>query len=458
MSTRPQRETLEDFALKSMNFAKMTGVAVAAHAISDSFLLMHSGVGCKYKTAAQGAEHDFAEHPNVREAWTQISQDHLIAGCSERIGPFARAWWERRNSAVMIVVSAYFIELTGDDINAAVGRVEDTLPDCDMVYLPTVAPNRGFFDGYASVVLEVMRRMDWSRPPTRRGHASVLGGFFTRYEPDAKADVAQLKSLLKASGWEPGPILFSGQSYAELKQAPECAATVMLPYVRPREEEIRDVLGQRSPIVCDLPIGFAGTARFVRTMAQASGTDSRKVDAWIAQQTDAVRAQLQRVSEHLRPMSFAVFAETPLAAGLVSLLHDLGVRTPIVGLRDTQLALGGKQAFLDVLARDGVPSDGIQILEEPSMRRVRVACLEALQRGEITGIIGSSHEVDLFQRPSGDGTPMRDMALLETGYPANRTHSVLMQPTYGFAGVASWAQRILDVAFGPRQAAGLRIG
>lgn len=458
MSRPPARETLEDFALKSMNFAKMTGVAVAAHAVSDSFLLMHSGVGCKYKTAAQGAEHDLAEHPNVREAWTQISESHLIAGCSERIGPFARAWWERRNSAVMIVVSAYFIELTGDDIGAAVGRVEDTLPDCDMVYVNTVAPNTGFFDGYASVVVALMRRMDWSRPPSRRGHATVLGGMFTRYEPDAKADVAQLKSLLKVAGWEAGPILFSGQPYAELKQAPESGLTVMLPYMRPRESEARELLGSRATVDVDLPIGFAGTANFVRALARNSGTDTRKVEAWITQQTDAVRAQLQRVSEQLRHQSFAVFAETPLAAGLVALLHELGVRTPLVGLRDTSASLGGREAFDAALVRLGVNPQGITVLAEPSMRTVRDRCLAALDRGEITGVIGSSHELDLFQRAGSGNGPMRDLALLETGYPSNRTHAVLMQPTYGFAGAAAWAQRILDVSFGPRQSSGLRFG
>ena len=68
MSLPRKRKTLEDFALKGMHYAKMTGVMAASHAISDSFLLMHSGVGCKYKTAAQAAQHDLGEHPNEREA------------------------------------------------------------------------------------------------------------------------------------------------------------------------------------------------------------------------------------------------------------------------------------------------------------------------------------------------------------------------------------------------------
>ena len=89
--------TIEDYSLKSMHLAKMTGIMMGVHAIKDAFLLMHTGVGCKYKTAAQLSQHDWATHPNKKEGWTQVGDRAVIKGSSGRIGPFARSWAERRN-------------------------------------------------------------------------------------------------------------------------------------------------------------------------------------------------------------------------------------------------------------------------------------------------------------------------------------------------------------------------
>lgn len=454
MRTAHDKHTLEDFALKSMHFASMTGVCLGAHAVSDAFLLMHSGVGCKYKTASQAAQHDWGEHPNVREAWTQVSEAHLVAGCATRIGPFARAWWERRSSALMVVVSAYFIELTGDDVRNEVTKVEETLPDCQMVYVPTAAPNQGFFDGYAAVMREVMGRMDWSRPPTQPRQAAVYGFFFHRYEPDCKGDVSQLKALMKAANVDAGAILFSGGPYADIQRAPEAKYALMLPYARPHREVIEGHLAGREIVHLDLPIGIAGTCRFVRELAVATGTDVRRVDAWLKSQVDGLKKELDRTARYLERLSFAVFAETPLAAGLVSLLSEIGVRVPVVGLRDTEGCLGGKEEFLAILARNGVSADGIQIMQEPSLRRIQEVITPLGETGELTGIIGSTHEVDLFVQLPPTHPLSGHIVLIEAGFPQNAWHPVFGQPTFGFLGVASWAQRVADAWYAPRVASG----
>ncbi|MCB9681029.1 MAG: hypothetical protein H6733_06110 [Alphaproteobacteria bacterium] len=437
---------LEAFALKGMNFARMTGAGVASHAVSDSFLLMHTGVGCKYKTSAQGAIHDLVEHPNTREAWTQVSEAHLIAGCAERIGPFARAWWERRHSKLMVITSAYFIELTGDDIKSELGKVEDTLPDCHIVYVNTAAPNRGFYDGYAAVQLEVCKRMDWSVAPSPR-KAAVSGFFFHRYENDVKADVSQVKGLLKAAGLEVGPILFSGAPYDDLRTAPEARVQVLMPYARPHEDAIADVVGQGRRVVrLDLPMGFAGTRRFATTLADAAGTYSPRLDAWLDAQENAVKASLAPYRERLRKASLCVFADTPLAAGIVTIFKELGVAVPLVGLRDQDGSLGGKRAFLDTLRANGVGEiDEIEVLEDPSLRLGTTRIREMFQAGQIMGMVGSTHErraIDVD--PAFDPRFSPYFAKFEAGYPADGYHAVLLQPSFGAMGVATWAQRILD--------------
>ncbi len=448
MSTAHDKVTLEDFALKTMAHAKMTGVMLGSHSINDSFLLMHTGVGCKYKTASQAAQHDWGEHPNVREAWTQVSEAHLVAGCATRIGPFTRAWWERRESHLFVVVSAYFIELTGDDVLSEIEQVEKDIPDCDMVYVSTVAPNGGLFDGYASVMLEVMKRLDWTVTPTQPRHAAIYGFFHHRHEPDVRADMAQLRALVKAAGLEAGPMFFSGCSYQELKAATQAKFAITLPYILPQAKGIRRKLKNRTIIDVDLPIGLAGTQRFVRNVADASGNDVRRCDVWLQQQTQSVQKEIARFEGPLRTITVAVFAETPVAAGLVTLMREIGVRVPLVGLRETKGCLGGKEAFLRTLERNGIPDgESIQILEEPSLRKVMTTVLESSRRGEIQGIIGSSHEIDLFTQQSTAALDGIQLFLLEHGFPCDLHHSVFMQPTFGFVGVVNWAQRIYDAAY-----------
>lgn len=438
---------LEDFALKGLHFAKMTGAMAASHAISDSFLLMHTGVGCKYKTASQASEHDLGEHPNEREAWTQISELHLVQGSSARIAPFARAWWERRRSHLMVVVSAYFIELTGDDIPATIAEVEKSLPDCDMVYVNTRAPNLGFFDGYASVLARILDRMDWSGPPTRGNQVSIIGHFFSRHEPDARADLAQLKLLSKAAGLDCGPILLSGTGYKEsLSTAPQSRFLARMPYLRPHHARLDQLADDRVVVDLDLPMGIAGTRRFVRTLAERSGGDLRKVDAWLDAQAQAVRPAIAMARDqlHNHHASVALFAETPLAAGLVTVLHELGIQVPLVGLRDNGGCLGGRAEFLAILARNGItPGDEMEILEAPSLRRTRERGIELIRRG-LGGIMGSTTELEVFRQLPRTYALTVDTPLIEVGYPSDRHHAVLNLPTLGFTGTAAWAQRLLD--------------
>jgi nitrogenase molybdenum-iron protein alpha/beta subunit len=445
-----EKTTLEDFAAKGLHLGKMTGVMLGAHAISDSFLLMHSGVGCKYKTAAQAATHDLVEHPNVREAWTQVSEAHLVAGCSSRLGPFARAWWERRNSALMVVVSAYFIELTGDDVRSGVEDMAKTVPDCDSIYIDTAAPSAGFFDGYASVLWECVKKMDWATPPTKPEQVSVIGHFFHRYEPDMIADVAQLRELIELTGLTPGPILFSGDTYADARRAPESKVVIELPYARPYDRKMRRLYKKRDLAQCDLPMGFGGTRRFVRTLAEAAGRDLAAVDARLDAAETETRDKIHVFRELLQRISLAVFADTPLAAGLVTLLTELGVHVPLVGLRDQDGCLGGKVAFFETLLRNGVTDHShLEVLVTPSLRTVQREVLRRAGEG-LAGAIGSTHELDTLVHVPRSRAMSADAVLLEVGFPSNNYHAVYEIPNFGFEGVIAWAHRIREAYAQPR--------
>ncbi len=440
--------TLEDFALKGMHLAKMTGVSVATHAIGDGFLLMHSGVGCKFKTAAQVAQHDWARHPNRAEAWTQVGEVSLIRGSGQRIGPFARSWYERRRPGFMAVVSAYFIELTGEDLRDVVGITGKTLP-CPMAVVSTSAPNKGFFDGYAATMLEVVKTMDWKQAPSRPRAITVLGSFFHRYEPDQQADQAQLRSMFKVAELEPGPVLFSGRPYAELATAPECGFVLQLPYARPAARKLKRVLKKREVLTADLPIGIAGTSRFLRELVAATGGRVERVEAHIQRQVDAIRPHFSHVTSNFQGLRVCLFADVPLAAGLASLLREMGADIALIGLRGE--GLGGSAEIYRVLEANGVQLGAdTRILQQPSLRVMREQVLELAEKREIHAIIGSAIELNVFSQAATLRGATSRTALIETGFPSKDYHAALAAPTLGYSGSLVWAQRILDAVMTPR--------
>lgn len=440
-------ETLEDFALKGLHLGKMTGISVAVHAIPDAFMLMHTGVGCKYKAAAQIGPHDWAEHPNRREAWTQVGELQLIKGSSARIAPFARSWYRRRRPDFMVVVSAYFIELTGEDCRDVVKTLDETMP-CDTTMITTAAPNGGFFEGYAEVVGEVLERIDWTHKPSRSKAASVVGYFFDRYEADHQANLEQLRELMAAAGVECGPVLLSGEPYKTLHEAKDCEHMVLLPYLGKRARKVRRTTG-RKPIALDLPIGLGGTSRFVRELGAATGASSTEIEAWITASEAAVRPRLNLVSDNLRNMRMAVFAEAPYAAGLVAMLIELGIDPVLVGLRER--FLGGRRLFDETLERSGVTLPRhTEVFEQPSLRLIRERCGALLQGKRLDGVIGSAHELSLFdlakmQTVMASVTAGNRLIRIETGFPSDNHHASFPFATFGYAGVVAWAQRILDL-------------
>lgn len=443
-----EKTELEDFALRGMHLAKMTGVSVATHAMSDGFLLMHTGVGCKYKAAAQVAQHDWAKHPNRREAWTQVGEVALIKGSGERIGPFARSWYERRRPGFMGVVSAYFIELTGEDIRDLVADTAKSLP-CPMGVIHTAAPNGGFFDGYATTMLEVLKSMDWKQPSTKPKSASTLGFFFHRYEPDLKADVAQVRQLVKASGLESGPVFFSGAPYAELAEGPQSQVVIQLPYLNPVERKLKRVLKKRDVVKLDLPIGIAGTSRFVRELTAATGGNTALAEAWIKKRVDAVRPHFSHVTTNFHGLRVCLFADGPLAAGLASLLREMGARIALIGLRDR--VTGGEHELRRVVEANGLElGEDCEVLVEPSLMTMRKRVLALAEAQEIHAVIGSSIELGVLSEAASVRGASGRTALIETGFPSKDHHCALAAPTFGYSGALVWAQRVLDAVMTPK--------
>jgi hypothetical protein len=96
----------------------------------------------------------------------------------------------------------------------------------------------------------------------------------------------------------------------------------------------------------------------------------------------------------------------------------------------------------------------MEVMLEPSLRKVKQKVLDLGGSGGV-GVIGSTTEIALFRNLSTEEYYRSGMLrLIEAGFPSDNHHQVMMLPTFGYAGVAAWAQRIIETATRPEKAFG----
>jgi nitrogenase molybdenum-iron protein alpha/beta subunit len=448
-------KSLDDYAIKSGHLGTMSGVSLAVHAVPDAFLLMHTGVGCKYKAASQIANHDWQVHPNRREGWTEVGDRALIKGSAERIGPYMRTWSHRRDPAFIAMVAATFLQMTGEDFKAAAQKAADHL-ECPCAVITAEGFEGDLFAGYAQVLLELIGRVDWDKKPSKPKEVGLLGYFFDRYEADHIGNLQQIRFLLNGIGLNLGPSMLSGRPYDELMQIRRCGLLLGTPYLRPVWAEANRICSRPMHSI-DLPLGLSGTTRWVRQVAKAANVSQERAEKFISSQVSYAKSRLARLSEErMSGLGVAVFAETPYAAGVCSMLTELNLQPILVGLRDS--SLGGIKEFHRILQADGVElPDNTEVLVQPSLRLIRSRFLELLRQHRLTGIFGTSTELnllstistaDLLDTESKFPPAQREGRIfgVEIGFPSTSHHAFHAEPIMGFGGAVVFAQRIMQQA------------
>lgn len=439
---------IEHYRLKSLDQGQYTGAFIATHAVKDGFFMMHCGVGCKHKATSQLTSHDYGKSA-VFHGWTEVGDAELIEGAGPRIGPYMRSWYERIKPGMITCISVTFLDLTGDDVIQEVKEAGDPLP-CRVLFAKVPGHEGDLFSGYAEVTLAVAKGLDW-KVPTDPKSVCIAGYFFDRYEGDHVGNLGQISTLLRHLGLTMGSVLFSGSPYAAIEQAPKSGIMLAFPYVNPKVKRLKRFT-KRDPVSVDLPVGLAGTAQWLRTVGGAAGVNPRHVEAVIEQQRARVLKRLEIVHMALGGLRVAVFADLPNLAGLVHVLADLRCQPVLLGIRAHWL--GGINELKDTLARAGaaLPEEAT-VLENPSLRAVREGCQTLIEQGEVDVIIGSSTEInvvatlpmDTVLEVGSDGEwTGRGPRVVEFGFPCTDFHVVRPSPFMGYAGVLTWADRLLN--------------
>jgi nitrogenase molybdenum-iron protein alpha/beta subunit len=442
---------LEHYRLKSQDLGQLTGVAMALHAVPDTFLLKHIGVGCKHKTVTQFSTHDWGRGLASHEAWTEVGDASVIRGSAVRIGPYVRSSYTRHKPTILGVVSVTFLDLTGDDYAAVTAEAGVDLEGTQVVYFKCPGFEGDVYSGYLSATLDLVKLMDWSVTPDLPTSVAMVGYLWDRYEGDHQGNLAQIGALVKGLGLELGPVLFSGAPFTDLRAAPRSGVMLQLPYAAPKAKALKRAM-KRELAPVDLPIGFRGTTAFLRALGRAARLPEARVDAFARKQEEAVRGKLGAMTDRLRGYRVAVFADLPLAVGVVSLLDELGLSVEVVGLRGR--TLGGEAAFREALARVGATlPEGCEVLEDPSLHRVRDVTERLWRARRLDGVLGSATDLNAvttipasaFLAPlAGEQMFGNGPFKLEIGFPCKEHHCTYAMPFMGYGGVMMWVQRLLS--------------
>lgn len=425
---------LAEFELRDHDGADLFGLFLGVHALPGAILLLHTTVGCKFKTQMHLAEHDWARRDSHnRRLWTGVDDVRIIRGSGPRLLEFALTWYERRKPELLLVTTNAAVELSSPDVEAAVEELSRRLP-CLVVRVPAPGWSGSLAGGFTRVVRTVVDLCDWTRPATP-GTVAVAGYVMDRYEMDHAANLAELRRLLALLSQETTAVLLSGESFAKTRDAaPRAARIVALPGMHAQSDWLADRT-KRPVVTCDLPIGLRGTAAVARTLADAFGADRRSLDATLEREAARVEARLGPARDRLPRASAALFLDAPLAAGVYGWLDELGARVPLVCLTDGDP--DGERRFRQALARLGVPDpDRPRVVANATRDGGLRAFRETLRGQGPVFVVGTAQQRVL--------EAACEARVVELAFPSWGQHWIVPMPWLGHAGAVALAQRFLD--------------
>jgi nitrogenase molybdenum-iron protein alpha/beta subunit len=236
-------------------------------------------------------------------------------------------------------------------------------------------------------------------------------------------------------------VLFGGEPYGRLvRSLPDAATIALLPAAHALGPRLSGLAMGRRPVPTVLPVGLAGTARFLRDVGSGAGVASGVVEATIDRELEKVVPLLRLASRSLDAVPIALFLPTDLAAAVGAFAADLGAEVRFVALPDAEDASRARflRAFRE-LAPTGTP-DPDTILEGPSRNEEIRKVTETFGIGEPRRIrpvvIGSTVQSSALE-PAG-------VPVIQLGFPSLRQHWIYPVPYMGFNGAVGLAQRLMD--------------
>ena len=395
------------------------GIYLAINAIQDAVLIV-DGPNCLLPKA----EFIYGNHDlnstllcpdGLNRIYYTMSNPHYQKGNPEiklqaLISVLANA---DKYGAVAITGQAYH-SLSGIDYDGISSSVKGKIP---VVSIPPKSIEYDWLEGYALTLKSIANALPADNVKKRKNTVVLAGCLFDRNEGDCNGNISEMKRLLKICGLDVICNFPGGSSFQELKSALDAEYVISMPYAREASEIIAKKGGSKL-IEIGLPIGFSGTAEWVKQICHASG---REMPDEIIKEKERYFRQYLKIGSILHHKS-VIFAGDPyLFEAIASLCKEILMRP------DT--------AVLDCLPRK-MKFYSKNILFQPTTSEVRELVSKLTNFEKPSVIIGNSFALtEKFAK----GIPF-----IELGFPSFSSHYLNETPFFGYAGVMNIISRLLN--------------
>jgi nitrogenase molybdenum-iron protein alpha/beta subunit len=430
------------------NHPYMHGVYMATNAVSDAILLV-DGPNCSFfKTEHLFGAHDWRSTlldagGRQRIVNTDLHPDKVIVGHDERFSATLARLVDASDAGAVLACALPMAALTGIEYDRLIDQVvEDAAEPCPVVPVPARSLSRDWLHGYAAVLQAIAKEIDLPAPDPAPTRVAVVGHLMDRLEDDQRANVEELKRLMRGVGLELVSVWLDGGRYEELAQIARAGLIVSLPYGRQAARTLARRLDL--PLVeAALPFGPDATRRMLMAVAEAADRRPEAEHFIAAEQRELMLRWEWLVPKRTMHREIGFMGDPHHMAGLCELASLLGMSVRLL------VAYAAELPDLAAPEPEGWPAE---IHWEPRDSSVISDALMKPTGGRaIDLLIGNFHalhhvhglglHMDEHTRAKIGGLPRT----LEFGFPSRGYHALYDAPFLGFMGARAFAARVADV-------------
>jgi len=399
----------------------MVGVYLATNALRDATTLVEGPDCAHMKTQFVQGNHDWLStltsvSGHHRIANTALHPVHMTKSREEAVRVTLSRIAAHPSTGGVLLTSMPMADITGADYDRICREVAADKGTA-VVHVPGRSLSGDWMDGYAEVLTSLARHLDLSGGTPDPRKVAIVGYLFDRNEGDHRANVREMRRILKALDLDPVSIWLEGQDFAELAAVRDAGVILSFPYGRKAARNLARRTGARL-LECDLPFGLTATETFVRML----GRELQR-EAQAAALLDRELADIVPPLEFVIPWIFqnrrlGYLGDPVLARGMAQTAELLGASL------DFAVISNPKHHVRDLAALLG---PGTELLVYPRLKRMVDFLRERVAEHRVSLLVSTSAGLGML--------PTGQPATVEFGFPSFHNHALGDRPFLGFRGV-----------------------
>ncbi len=424
MSRREWDGVSAEYGVK-FSYPRMLGAYLAVNAVPDLWMMIDAPDCATMRAEMIYDNHDWnstvlAEDGKHRIACTSVGPDSVATDRREVLA----AHMERlasQEGKYLLVYPAPAVALVGIDYRAIFDRVKHRVP-MELMMVSHTESLGDWVSGYEQIVDQLARTVPLPEVPRKEDGVAVVGYFWDRNEADHHANITELRRLLEGLGLSLESVWLSGVPSSDLAAVAGASTIIALPYAG----EAAGILAERTGakvVQTGLPVGLAGTVKWLHEVAEATGRASGAEGFIREEATRHYELLAKPALRYFRNRDFLVCTEGYLAVAVADMVRELGGLVRLV-------ACSGRTPDYD-------PGPFGELLAAPEVRSLGFRIKEIAEASSLVPVIICNEQAVSTTR----SLPIAGVFL---GFQSPGTHHLYDAPFMGFRGAVSLVDRIVN--------------